>query len=144
MRYYTDKNKLDYFIFDTTSSASFNFIIVEKDNLKSFENDFELISVPGRNGDLIIPNNRKKNKEINIEAYIDLEGLKRDAKTISAEIINWLQGELKYKKLTFSDDLTNYMAIVPGEIEIYEEVESLLNVKFKFSCKEVNINDNSL
>lgn len=144
MRYYTDKNKLDYFIFDTTSSASFNFIIVEKDNLKSFENDFELISVPGRNGDLIISNNRKKNKEINIEAYIDLEGLKRDAKTISAEIINWLQGELKYKKLTFSDDLTNYMAIVPGEIEIYEEVESLLNVKFKFSCKEVNINDNSL
>ena len=144
MRYYVDKNKLDYFIFDTTSSASFNFIIVEKDNLKSFENDFELISVPGRNGDLIISNNRKKNKEINIEAYIDLEGLKRDAKTISAEIINWLQGELKYKKLTFSDDLTNYMAIVPGEIEIYEEVESLLNVKFKFSCKEVNINDNSL
>lgn len=144
MRYYTDKNKLDYFIFDTTSSASFNFIIVEKDNLKSFENDFELISVPGRNGDLIISNNRKKNKEINIEAYIDLEGLKRDAKTISAEIINWLQGELKYKKLTFSDDLANYMAIVPGEIEIYEEVESLLNVKFKFSCKEVNINDNSL
>ena len=144
MIYYVDKNSLEHFTFGGTSSASFNFIIVEKDNLKSFENDFELISVPGRNGDLIIPNNRKKNKEINIEAYIDLEGLKRDAKTISAEIINWLQGELKYKKLTFSDDLTNYMAIVPGEIEIYEEVESLLNVKFKFSCKEVNINDNSL
>ena len=137
MIYYVDKNSLEHFTFGGTSSASFNFIIVENDNLKSFENDFELVSIPGRNGDLIIPNNRKKNKEINIEAYIDLEELKKDAKTVAKEIKSWLQGEVKYKDLTFSDDLVNYKAVVVGEVEIYEEIENLLNIKFKFSCKEV-------
>ena len=137
MQYYINKENLNYFIYGGTSSASFNFIITENDNLKSFENDFELVSIPGRNGDLIISNNRKKNKEINIEAYIDLESLNKDAKTAAKEIKTWLQGEVKYKDLTFSDDLVNYKAVVVGEVEIYEEIENLLNIKFKFSCKEV-------
>lgn len=136
MQYYVDKNSLDYFVYGGTSSASFNFIITENDNLNSFENDFELIEIPGRSGDLLINNNRKKNKEINIEAYVDLDGL-GDAKTVSKNIKQWLQGEVKYKDLTFSNDLTEYKAIVKGPIEIVEEVEGLLNINFKFSCKEV-------
>ena len=136
MIYYVDKNSLEHFTFGGTSSASFNFIIVENDNLKSFENDFELIEIPGRSGDLLINNNRKKNKEINIEAYIDLDGL-GDAKTVSRDVKQWLQGEVKYKDLTFSNDLTEYKAIVKGPIEIVEEIEGLLNINFKFSCKEV-------
>ena len=136
MQYYVDKNSLDYFVYGGTSSASFNFIITENDNLNSFENDFETVSIPGRHGDLILSNNRKKNKEINIEAYIDLDGL-GDAKTVSRDIKQWLQGEVKYKDLTFSNDLTEYKAIVKGPIEIVEEMEGLLNINFKFSCKEV-------
>ena len=111
-------------------------MIVENDNLNGFENDFELIEIPGRSGDLLINNNRKKNKEINIEAYVDLDGL-GDAKTVSKNIKQWLQGEVKYKDLTFSNDLTEYKAIVKGPIEIVEEMEGLLNINFKFSCKEV-------
>ena len=142
MIYYIDKNKLEYFTFGGTSSASFNFIIMKNDNLSGFENDFELIEIPGRSGDLLINNNRKKNKEINIEAYVDLEGL-GDAKTVSKSIKQWLQGEVKYKTLTFSDDLEEYEAVVVGRIEIIEEIEGLLNIKFKFSCKEVK-DDNTL
>ena len=142
MIYYIDKDKLEYFTFGGTSSASFNFIIMKNDNLSGFENDFELIEIPGRSGDLLINNNRKKNKEINIEAYVDLEGL-GDAKTVSKSIKQWLQGEVKYKTLTFSDDLEEYEAVVVGRIEIIEEIEGLLNIKFKFSCKEVK-NDNTL
>ena len=136
MQYYVDKNSLDYFVYGGTSSASFNFMIVENDNLNGFENDFELIEIPGRSGDLLINNNRKKNKEINIEAYVDLDGL-GDAKTVAKNIKQWLQGEVKYKDLTFSNDLTEYKAIVKGPIEIVEEIEGLLNINFKFSCKEV-------
>ena len=136
MQYYVDKNSLDYFVYGGTSSASFNFMIVENDNLNGFENDFELIEIPGRSGDLLINNNRKKNKEINIEAYVDLDRL-GDAKTVSKNIKQWLQGEVKYKTLTFSNDLIEYKAIVKGPIEIVEEVEGLLNINFKFSCKEV-------
>ena len=136
MQYYVDKNSLDYFVYGGTSSASFNFIITENDHLNSFENDFELIEIPGRSGDLLINNNRKKNKEINIEAYADIEGL-GDAHTVAKNIKQWLQGEVKYKDLTFSNDLTEYKAIVKGPIEIVEEIEGLLNINFKFSCKEV-------
>ena len=136
MQYYVDKNSLDYFVYGGTSSASFNFIIVENDHLNGFENDFELIEVPGRSGDLLINNNRKKNKEINIEAYVDIEDL-GDAETVVKNIKQWLQGEVKYKTLTFSNDLIEYKAIVKGPIEIVEEVEGLLNINFKFSCKEV-------
>ena len=136
MQYYVDKNSLDYFVYGGTSSASFNFIITENDNLNSFENDFELIEIPGRSGDLVIDNKRKKNKEINIEAYADIEGL-GDAHTVAKNIKQWLQGEVKYKNLTFSNDLTEYKAIVKGPIEIVEEIEGLLNINFKFSCKEV-------
>ena len=136
MRYYVDKNSLDYFVYGGTSSASFNFIITENDNLNSFENDFELIEIPGRSGDLVIDNKRKKNKEINIEAYADIEEL-GDAHTVAKNIKQWLQGEVKYKTLTFSNDLIEYEAIVKGPIEIVEEVEGLLNINFKFSCKEV-------
>ena len=136
MQYYVDKNSLDYFVYGGTSSASFNFIITENDNLNSFENDFELIEIPGRNGDLVIDNKRKKNKEINIEAYADIEEL-GDAHTVAKNIKQWLQGEVKYKTLTFSNDSTEYEAIVKGAIEIVEEMEGLLNINFKFSCKEV-------
>ena len=136
MQYYVDKNSLDYFVYGGTSSASFNFIITENDHLNSFENDFELIEIPGRSGDLVIDNKRKKNKEINIEAYADIEEL-GDAHTVAKNIKQWLQGEVKYKTLTFSNDLTEYEAIVKGPIEIVEEVEGLLNINFKFSCKEV-------
>jgi phage-related protein len=134
MIYYIDKDKLEYFTFGGTSSASFNFIIVDNDNLSGFENDFELVSVPGRTGDLIINNGRKKNKEINIKAYVDLEGL-GDAKTVANNINNWLTGEVAYKPLTFSDDLIKYEAIVVGAISITEVIEGMLEISFKFNCK---------
>lgn len=136
MQYYIDKNELQSFVYGAISSTSFNFIITENDNLSGFENDFELVEIPGRTGDLIIDNQRKKNKKINIEAYADIEEL-GEASLVSKSIRNWLQGEVKYKPLTFSDDITRYEAIVLGNVEIVEEVENLLNIKFTFSCKEV-------
>ena len=42
MIYYVDKDKLEYFTFGGTSSASFNFIIIENDNLSSSERPIEV------------------------------------------------------------------------------------------------------
>lgn len=136
MQYYVDKNELESFTYGAISSTSFNFIIVSNDNLNGFENDFELVEIPGRTGNLIIDNQRKKNKEINIEAYADIEEF-GDVNLVSKAIKKWLQGEVKYKPLIFSNDYIKYEAIVLGNVEIVEEVENLLNIKFKFSCKEV-------
>ena len=136
MQYYVDKNELESFTYGAISSTSFNFIIVSNDNLNGFENDLELVEIPGRTGNLIIDNQRKKNKEINIEAYADIEEF-GDVNLVSKAIKKWLQGEVKYKPLIFSNDSVKYEAIVLGNVEIVEEIENLLNIKFKFSCKEV-------
>lgn len=136
MDYFVDRTKLDYFVFNNKSSASINFIITENDNLKSFERDFEVVEIQGRDGELIVDNNRRKNKEINIAGYVDLEGL-GDAAYISNLIDEWLMPNLKFNSLIFSNDMRKYEAIVKGVIDKEEVVEGLLSVKFKFSCKEV-------
>ena len=50
MQYYTNKEELPYFIYNGISSAEFNLVVTKYDNLSSSENNFELISVAGRNG----------------------------------------------------------------------------------------------
>lgn len=137
MQYYIDKSELESFTYGAISSASFNFIIVSNNNLDGFENDFELVEVPGRTGDLLIDNQRQKNKIIKIEAYADIEEL-GEAKIVAKDIKKWLQGEILYKPLSFSDDSVKYQAIVTGNVDIVEEIKDLLNIKFTFSCKETD------
>lgn len=135
MKWYKDINELKNFTYGTTSSTSFKYAF-ESDNLKPFERDFELREVVGRSGDLILDNKRKKNKIITVKGQVDCDGT--EAKTVIRNINTWLCGEVKYKSLVFSDDDTNYEAIVvPGSYDIYEVVKGVLNLEFKFSCKEV-------
>lgn len=135
MKWYKDINELKNFTYGTTSSTSFKYAF-ESDNLKPFERDFELREVVGRSGDLILDNKRKKNKIIIVKGQVDCDGT--EAKTVIRNINTWLCGEVKYKSLVFSDDDTNYEAIVvPGSYDIYEVVKGVLNLEFKFSCKEV-------
>lgn len=134
MQWYKDITQLDSFAYGAKSSTSFNFAY-EADNLKPFERDFELVPIMGRSDELIINNNRKKNKIINIDGTVDCKGV--EAKIVARNINTWLTGEVKYKPLTFTNDLTSYEAIVVGEVDIKEVLKGVLSVKFKFSCKEV-------
>ena len=135
MKWYKNINELKSFTYGATSSTSFKYGF-EADNLKPFELDFELREVPGRSGDLIIDNKRKKNKIISVEGKVDCNG--SDASLVIKNINNWLCGEVKYKPLTFSDDPTKYEAIVmPGSYDIEETIKGVLNLKFQFSAKEV-------
>ncbi|MBS6025611.1 MAG: hypothetical protein KIB00_16165 [Paeniclostridium sordellii] len=134
MDWYVDINNLDNFTFGGVPSTSFNFAF-KADNLKSFERDFELQAVPGRSGDLLIDNKRRKNKTVNVEGVIDCGN--ESVGVVMRAFNNWLCGEVKYKPLIFSNDLTQYEAIVPGIIEPDEVIDKFVKVKFKFSCKAV-------
>lgn len=131
--WYVDINKLDTLTYGGVISTSFNFAF-KADNLKPFERDFDLQPIPGRSGDLLIDNKRKKNKTVNVEGWIDCGN--KDAKVVMRDFNNWLCGEVLYKPLTFSNDLTQYEAIVVGVIEPDEVIDKFIKVKFKFSCKE--------
>lgn len=134
MSWYIDINNLDSFTFGGVSSTSFNFGF-KADNLKPFEQDFELKPVPGRSGDLLINNNRKKNKTINIEGVVDCKEVA--TKVVMKKFNEWLCGEVRYKPLTFSNDYVNYEGIVVGGIDFEEVIEGFIKIKFKFSAKEV-------
>ena len=135
MQWYKDITELDSFVYGAKSSTFFNFIY-EADNLKPFENDFELVEVMGRNGDLLIDNKRKKSKEIDVKGYLVCDGVKPSA--MIEKFNTWLTGEVKYKPLKFSNDKTEYEAIVVGNIDMKEILKGTFEVSFKFSCMEVS------
>ena len=67
MKYYVDKSELEVFYFNNVSNTNFNLIVEDIEGLyDSFERDIEFIEVPGRNGELIVDNNRVKSKELTI------------------------------------------------------------------------------
>lgn len=135
MKWYKNIGELKSFTYGTTSSTSFKYGF-EADNLNPFELDFELKEVPGRSGDLIIDNKRKKNKIISVEGQVDCNGVASNI--VIGKINAWLCGEVKYKPLTFSDDSVRYEAIVvPGSYDIKESIKGVLSLKFQFSAKEV-------
>ena len=72
MKYYVDKSELEVFYFNNVSNTNFNLIVEEIEGLyDSFERDIEFIEVPGRNGELIVDNNRFKSKNLIIKGYVD-------------------------------------------------------------------------
>ena len=61
MQYFVNKEELIRFSFGGINSASFSIFATEVKGLyNSFERDVEFIEVPGRDGDLLIDNKRKK------------------------------------------------------------------------------------
>lgn len=135
MKWYKDISNLKKFTYGATSSASFKYGF-EADNLKPFELDFDIMEVPGRSGDLIIDNKRKKNKVISVKGQVDCG--EEESRVVIGKINTWLCGEVKYKPLVFSDDVVKYEAIVvPGSYTIAEIVKGVLSLEFQFSAKEV-------
>lgn len=134
MQWYKNITELDSFIYGATSSTFFNFAF-EADNLKPFENDFELLEVMGRDGDLLVDNKRRKSKDIDVKGYLICDGVEPNA--MASKFNAWLVGEVKYKPLKFSNDSTEYEAIVVGGVAMKEILKGIFDVSFKFSCMEV-------
>ena len=86
-----------YFIFNNIKSSNIeNLRILESNHHSVSGRDFELISVPGRNGDLIVDNGKKKNSEIRLLCKLDVRKNKNFTEACMA-IEEWLQGEIGYK-----------------------------------------------
>lgn len=127
---------MDYFTLGGTPCTSLNFIMTKSDHLKGFKRDIELHEVPGRSGDLLTDNKRKKNKEINIEGFIDCEDLGEVDAVVNA-FEKFLEGErVEYRSLLFSNDRFNRYRAICLEYDVDEEIEGLLQIKIKFSAKE--------
>ena len=133
MQYYVNENELMSFTYNGVSSTSFFMVIEEIDGLlDTFERDVELIEIKGRDGELIINNQRKKSKDITITGYIDVEKSNKSIDVLAKDIENWLQEEVSYKTLIFKNHKFKYEALCFNQIKLSEVIEDLCEFEIIF------------
>ena len=128
-----------YFIFNNIKISDIaNLRILESNHHSISSREFELISVPGRNGDLIVSNSRKKNSEIRLLCKLDVRKNKNFTEACMA-IEKWLQGEIGYKDLIFPD-VYKFKAICVDQINIEKKRKYDATVEIFFSAyREVDL-----
>lgn len=133
MQYFINEDELINFSYKGTSSSLFSLHVLEIKNLNNgFERDIEFIEVPGRDGDLIIDNLRKKSKEITVECFVDFDkSYVETFEELAEEIENWLQGTVGIDELQFSHLTKSYKATCT-KVEIDEPIEGLGEVNITF------------
>ena len=133
MQYFVNKEELIRFSFGGINSASFSIFATDVKGLyNSFERDVEFIEVPGRDGDLLIDNTRKKSKGIEVICYLDMEDIRGTMGELAEAVEDWLQGEVKYKTLEFSHYHKALKAICKSNFEAEEVIENLGEFTIKF------------
>lgn len=133
MQYYVNKNELMYFVYNGVSSTSFFMVIENVEGLlDTFENDIELVEVKGRDGELIIDNQRKKSKNIKVTGHIDVEESSKSIDILANDIEKWLQGQVSYKTLTFKEHKYKYEAICFNQIKLSEVIKDLCEFEIVF------------
>lgn len=126
--------KINRFTYKGISSADMGIIITRSPNITSAERDEELISVPGKSGDVIIDNGRFGNVNVSYEVNLLSDEIPLDL--MARKIKAWLQGKAGYFKLTDTYDPNYYrMAAYSGSIDIEDKVRKIGITTLNFNCK---------
>lgn len=127
--------EINKIIYNGTSSLEYNMYVSGDKAFTSPEKDYEKVSVPGRNGDLVFFNNRYKNVEITYNAIILGNQENPYASNIS-DIRNWLLSANGYAKLedTYNPDEFR-MACFSGPIEVDTLLLEAGVCELIFDCK---------
>ena len=124
------------FTFNGTTSTSHNLKCRDISHLSFATKSYESIKIPGRTGNLIIDDGSYENKEVEIEALLDLRNkTNAEKKTAITNLKTWLIGPTGYKTLLF-DDTIQYQAICKA-VDIKEGFNDFLEVSIAFECVEV-------
>ena len=124
------------FTINNKTNKDFNFKVKTSNHLTKSRKKLELISIPGRTGDLIIDEGARENFNLVIEGYID--GRNSSLKELCQGLDNWLNGATGYQVITF-DDGTVLKAILISEINPAEIVKNFGELSLEFSAyKEVD------
>lgn len=120
---------MNSFIFNGQSSADFGLIISQKDIYSAPARDQSFVSVPGRNGDVIVDNNRYENATV----YYTV-GCK-DIKNKATALKLWLC-KPGYFRLTDTYQPSYFrMAAFASALPIDEVLENVGQAKIVFNCK---------
>ena len=120
---------MNSFTFNNISSSTHGLIISEKDIYSAPARDMEFVSVPGRNGDVLIDHGRFEN--INVAYTVGCKDIKNKAKAIKS----WLC-KSGYFRLTDSYQPDYFrMAAFASKLDISELINNVGQANLIFNCK---------
>lgn len=132
MQYYVPKNELEVFYFNNVSNTNFSLIVEEIEGLyDSFERDVEFIEIPGRNGELIVDNNRVKSRDLIIKGYIDASSSEFTMTQLKEGLEKWLHLSMAYQKLEFIKEAIG-LKVLCYKFIMKEIMEDLCEIEIKF------------
>lgn len=123
---------INFFEYAGKRSRDFGINISGSGTFNAPERDVEAISIPGRNGDLLLDNRRFKNITVTYPAYIQ-----GDFKALSAAARGWLFSQKGYARLedTYNPDFFR-MGIFAGPIDFDMRFQNWGGeCKLSFNCK---------
>ena len=121
---------MSYFYYNGYYSNEMGLIVEEKSIYNGPQPDFELISVPGRDGDIILDHNRYKNVEVSYT--VSFIGTKEKA----AALRQWLCARAVYGYLSdsYQPEYFRY-AVFVSQLNIEEVMHNVGRAVLTFSCK---------
>ena len=132
MQYYVAKSELEVFYFNNVSNTNFSLIVEDIEGLyDSFERDVEFIEVPGRNGELIVDNNRVKSRDLIIKGYIDASSSEFTMTQLKEGLEKWLHPSMAYQKLEFIKEAIG-LKVLCYKFVMKEIMEDLCEIEIKF------------
>ena len=132
MQYYVEKSELEIFYFNNVSNTNFGLIVEEIEGLyDSFERDIEFIEVPGRDGELIVNNNRVKSNDLIIKGYVDSSNSDFTMTQLKEGMEKWLHSSMTYQKLEFIKEAIGLKALC-YKFTMKEIMEDLCEIEISF------------
>ena len=127
---------MNYFEFNGHRSDEFGIRIQKKNVYSAPKRDITLISIPGRNGDLIASNNRYQNVVLSYTCYVPAKSIQELSNKVTL-IKNWLYRDIdSYHYLTDSyDENFKRLALFNNKLDISDEVSKIGKFVIQFSCK---------
>ena len=120
---------MNSFSYNNLSSASFGLIVADKDIHSAPAYDQQFVSVPGRNGDVIIDNGRYQNIDVSYTCY---------CKDLSANVIaikQWLCRPGYFKLTDTYDPLYYRYAAFASKLKVDELLRNVGKAELVFNCK---------
>lgn len=121
-------------IFNSVSSEDYGIQVEHPPEYQTPARDYEVIHIPGRNGDMVIDNGSYQN--VNRSYQIAIGDLKKDFTSMANMISEWLNSASGYSRLEDSYEPEYYrMAMFHDEVAIENILQHAGRTTVHFNCK---------
>lgn len=124
--------KIHTLTYNGTKSSDLGVFVTGSGSFDAAEFDVDKYEIPGRNGDLILSNNRYKNIEITYPAFIPKAFMDK-----AQNVRNWLRSSRVYARLEDTYDMDHYRLGIPTGVQSFspENRNDGANFEMTFDCK---------